>query len=440
MTGTSSPTVVSTKLSRIAELARESPARVLTTLAHHVDIGFLAEAYRRTRKDGATGVDGQTGADYGEQLEDNLRGLLERFKSGSYRAPPVRRVEIPKGDGKTRPLGIPTFEDKLLQRAVAMLLEAVYEQDFKDCSYGFRPGRSAHGALEALWQGLMDMGGGWVVDVDIKSFFDTIDHGHLRSFLDRRMRDGVLRRTIDKWLKAGVLEDGSVSYRDEGTPQGGVISPLLANIYLHAVLDEWYETEVKPRLKGRSFLIRYADDFVIACAREDDARRVMGVLPKRFGKYGLALHPTKTRLVDFRHPARRRDDDDDEPGSFDLLGFTHYWGKSLRGRWVVRRKTARSRFARALTRVSEWCRKHRHAPVRAQWQALVRKLLGHAAYYGLSGNAAALARFRHEVERTWLRWLARRNQRGLPWPQARRLLRTHRLPTLRLRQLLPTTP
>jgi group II intron reverse transcriptase/maturase len=435
MTGTSGPTEVSTKLARIAELARESPARVLTTLAHHVDVGFLVEAYRRTRKDGAAGVDGRTGAGYGERLEENLRDLLERFKSGSYHAPPVRRVNIPKGDGKTRPLGIPTFEDKVLQRAVAMLLEAVYEQDFKDCSHGFRPGRSAHGALEELWQGLMDTGGGWVVDVDIQSFFDTIDHGHLRSFLDRRMRDGVLRRTLDKWLKAGVLEDGSVSYRDEGTPQGGVISPLLANIYLHEVLDGWYDSEVKPRLKGRSFLIRYADDFVIACELEDDARRVMAVLPKRFGRYGLTLHPTKTRLVDFRRPATRRGDDD-EPGSFDLLGFTHYWGKSKRGQWVVRRKTARSRFTRALARVSDWCRANLHAPVAEQWRQLVTKLQGHAAYYGISGNAAALARYRHEVERTWLRWLARRNQRGLRWPEAVRLLRTHRLPTLRLRHPL----
>jgi group II intron reverse transcriptase/maturase len=429
MTGTSSPNGVSTKLARIAQLAKEAPGRVLTTLAHHVDIEFLAEAHRRTRKDGATGVDGQTGAEYGERLEENLQSLLDRFKSGSYRAPPVRRTHVPKGDGKLRPLGIPTFEDKVLQRAVAMLLEAVYEQDFKDCSHGFRPGRSAHGALDALWRGLMDMRGGWVLDVDIASFFDTIDHGHLRGFLDHRVRDGVVRRTTDKWLAAGVLEAGSVSYPEEGTPQGGVISPLLANIYLHGVLDEWYEAEVKPRLKGRTLLIRYADDFVMAFEREDDARRVLAVLPKRFGKYGLTLHPTKTRLVPYEAP--RGDDDGNGPGSFDFLGFTHYWGKTRNGGWAVKRKTARTRFTRGLTRMSEWCRAHLHEPEREQWRALVKKLKGHAEYYGITGNSACLARFRHEVERIWHRWLGRRHQGRLTAARRAGWQRTWRLPQLR---------
>ncbi len=252
---------ISTKLQRIAELARQRSGVALTTLAHHIDSEFLGEAYRRTRKDGAAGVDGQTAKEYAEQLEANLAALLDRFKSGDYRAPPVRRVHIPKGDGsKTRPIGVPTFEDKVLQRAVTMVLEAIYEQEFLECSYGFRPGRSAHQALQAVWKGLMRMGGGWVLEIDIKSFFDTVDHGHLRSFLDQRVRDGVIRRMIDKWLKAGVLEDGSVSYPDEGTPQGGVLSPLLANVYLHEVLDRWFERDVLPRMRGRAFLIRYADD------------------------------------------------------------------------------------------------------------------------------------------------------------------------------------
>jgi RNA-directed DNA polymerase len=224
--GTQGPVLVSTRLQRIAELARQRPGMALTTLAHHIDMDFLREAYRRTRRDGAAGVDGQTAEDYAANLEGNLQALLERFKSGLYRAPPVRRVHIPKGDGReTRPIGIPTFEDKVLQTAVSMVLGAVYEQDFLDCSYGFRPGRSAHQALEALWKQLMSVRGGWVIDLDIRSFFDTLDHGHLRRFLDQRIRDGVLRRVIGKWLNAGVLESGCISYPDAGSPQGGVVAP-----------------------------------------------------------------------------------------------------------------------------------------------------------------------------------------------------------------------
>lgn len=257
MKGTQSPPDISTRLQRIAELARREPKVVLTALAHHIDIEFLREAHRRTRKDGAVGVDGETAASYAANLDENLRSLLDRFKSGTYFAPPVRRVHIPKGDGsKTRPIGIPTFEDKILQRAVAMVLGAIYEQDFLDCSYGFRPARSTHDALQALWDGLMKMQGGWVLELDIEKFFDTMVHEHLRTFLDRRVRDGVLRRTINKWLKAGVLEAGELHYEDAGTPQGGVVSPLLANVYLHEVLDTWFESEVKPRLQGYAFLIR----------------------------------------------------------------------------------------------------------------------------------------------------------------------------------------
>ena len=265
---------VSPKRQRIAELARQAPEMVFTSLAHHIDRDVLHAAYAATRKDGAVGLDGQTADDYAENLEANLQSLLDRFKSGQYVAPPVRRVHIPKGDGRTtRPIGIPTFEDKVLQRAVLMVLESVYEQDFRDCSFGFRPGRSAHQALQHLWEQTMLMGGGWMIDLDIQGFFDALDHSHLRRFLDQRVRDGVLRRAIDKWLKAGVLEDGRVSRSVLGTPQGGVVSPLLANIYLHHVLDVWFTTEVQPRLRGRSVLVRYADDVVIVVQRESDAHR-----------------------------------------------------------------------------------------------------------------------------------------------------------------------
>ncbi len=417
------------KLQRIANQAREAPQMAFTTLAHHIDVELLHAAYRRTRKDGAVGVDGQTAAAFEQHLEGNLQSLVDRMKSGRYFAPPVRRVHIPKGDGRTRPIGIPTLEDKVLQRSVVMVLEAIYEQDFLDCSYGFRPGRSAHQALEALWKGLMDLGGGWVVEVDIKNFFDDVDHGHLRSFLEQRVRDGVVRRAIDKWLNAGVLEDGAVRHLDAGTPQGGVISPLLANIYLHKVLDEWFESEVKPRLAGKGFLVRYADDFVIGLANEEDARRVMAVLSKRFEKYGLTLHPTKTRLVDFRRPPP----DGGGSGTFELLGFTHFWGRSRKGKSVVQRKTASPRFSRALLRISEWCRTNRHRKVAEQHHVLSLKVRGHYGYFGITGNSRALARFLHEVQRQWRRWLDRRSSRAkMTWDRFRALLRCYPLPPPRV--------
>ena len=348
MAGASEPVDVSTKRRRIAQLARQSPEMGFTSLAHFIDIDWLREAYRLTRKDGAVGVDGQTGEDYAVDLEGNLRSLTERAKSGTYQAPPVRRVHIPKAGSatETRPLGIPTFEDKILQRAVVMVLEAVYEQDFLDCSHGFRPGRSAHQALESLWRQTMDMRGGWILDVDVRKFFDTIDHGHLRDFLKRQVHDGVLLRLIGKWLNAGVLEDGCVTHPATGSPQGGVVSPVLSNLFLHYVPDEWFAREVQPRLKGESFLIRHADDFVMGFACEEDARRVLAVLPKRFAKYGLTIHPEKTKLVPFERPGSASGQAGEErrepPGTFDLLGFTHFWSRSRRGIWVVKRRTSRS--------------------------------------------------------------------------------------------------
>jgi len=420
---------VSTKLQRIAELARTAPQMAFRTLAHHIDVEFLRVAYEQTRKDGAVGVDDQTAADYATDLEGNLQSLLDRLKSGTYRAPPVRRVEIPKPDGTTRPIGIPTFEDKVLQRAVVMVLNAVYEQDFLDCSYGFRPGRSAHQAIESLWKGLMGVKGGWVIDLDIRHFFDSVDHRHLRAILDQRVRDGVIRRSIDKWLKAGVQQDGGLWHPDSGTPQGGVISPLLANIYLHEVLDVWFEREVRPRLGGRACLIRYADDVVIAFEQEADARRVMNVLAKRFAKYGLTVHPEKTKLIDFRKPGNGRP----RSGSFDMLGFTHFWGRSRNGWWVVQRKTSRSRFGRALQRVADWCRGNRHLPVREQHETLAKKVEGHYNYFGITGNGRALGRFLHEVTRVWRMWLDRRSRRGhVNWDRFKLLCSRYPLPTPRI--------
>jgi len=312
-----------------------------------------------------------------------------------------------------------------------MVLEPLYEQDFLDCSYGFRPKRSAHLALAEIRNRLMDMGGGWVLDVDIRQFFDSLDHAHLRGILAKRMRDGVIKRLIGKWLNAGVVEEGQLSFLDAGTPQGGVVSPLLANIYLHEVLDVWFEKEVKPRLRGRAFLVRYADDFVMGFAWEEDAKRVLDVLPKRFGKYGLALHPDKTRMLDFRRPKEPKGPDDDEgPGSFDFLGFTHYWTKSRKGFWVIKQKTSKSRFTRALKRIKEWCRLHRHASLPAQQRTLSQKLKGHFAYYGISGNAQSLSRFRTLVQKIWRKWLARRSQkaRSMNWERFQRMLKDYPLP------------
>lgn len=426
---------ISPKLERIAKLAKEAPEMAFTSLSHHIDIDWLHEAYRRTRKDGASGIDGRSAEDYAANLESNLQALLDRAKSGTYRAPPVRRVHIPKGDGsKTRPIGIPTFEDKVLQRAVVMALEAVYEQDFLDCSYGFRPGRSAHQALEALWSELMRMGGGWVLEVDIAKYFDTLDHAHLHAILRRRVRDGVLLRLIGKWLNAGVMESGRTTYPDAGTPQGGVISPLLSNVYLHEVLDEWLEHTVKPRLRGRARLIRYADDFVVVFSCEDDARRVMAVLPKRFGKYGLTLHPEKTGLIEFRRPSKQPPtiggEGERRKRSFDFLGFTHVWALSRAGTWVVKRRTAKDRFGRALRRISAWCRQHLHAPIAFQQERLGRMLRGHFGYFGITGNQNGISRLRVKAIAIWRKWLDRRSQKSrMSWTRMKSLLWRYPLPS-----------
>lgn len=424
---------VSTKQRRIAELARRHPEVSFTSLAHHIDLEWLYEAYVRTRKDGAVGVDKQTAEGYARELAENLKSLLERVKSGSYKAPAVRRVHIPKGTSKKekRPIGVPTFEDKVLQRAVQMVLEPLYEQDFLDCSYGFRPKRSAHDALQALWKHLVEVGGGWVIDVDIRKFFDTMSHAHLRDILKRRVRDGVLLRLIGKWLKAGVWERGSVSYPEQGTPQGGVISPMLSNIYLHEVLDTWFLEVVRPRLRGKAYLVRFADDAVLVFSDEQDARRVMEVLPKRCGKYGLTVHPEKTRLIGFGKPGTPAEKKGS--GSFAFLGFTHYWGRSRKGTWVVKRKTEKSRFGRALKAVAEWCKRNRHLPVREQQRALGRKLWGHYSYYGITGNARSLQNFLYQVQRVWRKWLNRRSRGNhMPWEKFNLLLKRYPLPPIKV--------
>jgi RNA-directed DNA polymerase len=427
------PANLLTKRQWIVELARRKPGTVLFSLQHVIDFEWMREAYIRTRKDGATGIDGVTAAEYEANLEANLRDLLERIKSGRYKAPPVRRTYIPKADGSQRPLGIPTFEDKIAQRAIAMVLEAIYEEDFLSCSYGFRPGRSAHQALRQLSGVITVRRQYWVLDVDVRKYFDSIPHPQLRAILDQRVTDGVIRRMIDKWLNAGVLEDERLHFATEGTPQGGVISPILSNIFLHHVLDEWFEGEVRPRLRGNATLVRYADDFVMTFETHHDAKRVLEVLGKRFGRFGLTLHPDKTRFIDFRPQRRDGTHPDCKDPPFDFLGFTHTWGKSRNGKNVVRQVTAKSRFARALLAIKDWCQKNRHRPMREQRDRLSAVLAGHFAYYGITGNFRRLKQYRQEVMKTWHKWLERRTRGArLTWERFNAFLARHPLPRARI--------
>jgi RNA-directed DNA polymerase len=434
--GALKPESVSTKQERIAELARSNRQMAFTSLNGYLDIEWLRHAYEQTRKDGAVGVDGQTAQAYAVSLEANLANLLARLKSGRYRAPPVRRVYIPKAGSTTekRPLGIPAFEDKVAQRAIVMLLEAIYEQDFRSCSFGFRRGRSAHQALQHLRNRIMDGGGRWVLDVDLRRYFDSIDHGKLRELLANRVVDGVIRRLIDKWLKAGVLEDGQLHRSSTGTPQGGVISPLLANVYLHYVLDEWFHQVVEPRMKGRCTLVRFCDDFVMVFEDFLDSQRVLRVLGKRMGRFGLTLHPDKTCLVDFRFK---------RPGGirhrcaqatcFNFLGFTHVWGRSRRGKPVVYQRTAKDRYARTLKTLSRYCQHYRHRSLEEQHARLSRMLRGHYAYFGITGNGKRLRWLAHRAQHIWRKWLSRRTRNGqIDWLRFKHLLARYPLPVPRI--------
>jgi RNA-directed DNA polymerase len=424
----SSPTVTPT-LQRIAAQAAHDHGRVFTTLAHRIDEDFLREAYRHTRKASAPGIDGVTAQAYADHLDENLHDRYERRRSGRYQAAPVERVWIEKEDGGQRPIGKPTFEDKIVQRAVAMRWEAIYEQDVYDCSYGFRPGRSPHAALHALREQCMQEGIGWIVDADVSGYFDSSDRTRLREVLRQRVNDGRRLRRIGKWLRAGVMEEGELSHPEPGVVQGGVISPVLANVFLHHVLDEWFAREVRPRMKGRCFLLRLADDFVIGCEREADARRIMAVLPKRFARFGLSIHPEKTTLIAFRQPDTRKGPAHGN-GTFDFLGLTHYWTQSRRGFWVIKRRTARKRLRRTKKALWRWCRTHRHAPLTYQYQMLCLKLRGHFRYYGIRGHFRLLEAVLRFAEKAWRYWLSRRSRTSaIGWEKFQQLLKTYILPT-----------
>jgi group II intron reverse transcriptase/maturase len=399
------------KLQRIAEQAQRYPAMVFNNVFHLIDRDFLLEAYRRTRKSSAPGVDQVTAQQYADTLDANLQDLHVRLRDNRYVASPVARVWIEKEGGKKRPIGKPCFEDKIVQRAVVMILEAIFEHDFHVFSHGFRHGHSPHQALHELREHCRTLHINWIVDADVSGFFDTIDHDLLRKSITQRVTDGGILRLIGKWLKAGVLEAGTLTYPEKGTPQGGVASPMLANILLHQVVDEWFVKDVQPRMKGRCFLTRFADDFIIGFALEADARRVMEVLPKRFSRFKLTIHPEKTVLVEFTKPPSHERAAHGK-GTFDFLGFTHYWAKTRRGYWVIKRKTVGKRLRRFMKAIWTWCRENRHEPMQEQYRMLGAKLRGYYQYYGIRGNFKMLEVVFEHTERAWRYWLSRRSHKG----------------------------
>jgi group II intron reverse transcriptase/maturase len=432
MTNASTLGKMSPELLRVVERAKREPEGRFHSLAHLIDVPALERAYRRSRKDAAVGVDGVTREQYGQDLERNLRDLHERLKAKRYRHQPILRVHIPKGSGKTRPIGISAFEDKLVQDAVREVLEAIYEQDFLGCSYGFRPKRSAHDAIRTLDRIAHRGEVSWILEADVVSFFDSLDRNELKRMLEIRVPDGSLLRLIGKCLHVGVLDGVELSTSESGTAQGSVLSPLLGNVYLHYVLDLWFEQEVKPRLRGRATLIRYCDDFIIGFEQEDDARRVMEVLGKRLGRFGLALHPDKTRLLPFRRPPAGQKGGKG-PATFDFLGFTFYWARARKGRWRMFCKTRSASLRRIIQSVYDWCRRHRHRSVKVQHAALTRRIQGHFNYFGVSGNFRSLLLVIEQARRFWYKWLCRRSQRTrLTWERFVDLLRDFPLPRPRI--------
>jgi RNA-directed DNA polymerase len=416
-------------LNRISELAKEDSERQFFSIAHFLTPEALYGAFLSLRKEAAEGVDGVTYQEYAQDAEQRIQDLHERIKGKRYRAQPLRRAYIPKEGGKRRPISIPTLEDKVVQRATVNLLNAIYEQDFLECSYGGRPGRGAQNALDEIGRVICREGTCYVLEADVTAYFDSIVRDQLMEMVEKRVRDGSILRLIRKWINAGVIEEGRLLSTETGTGQGQVISPLLANIYLHHVLDVWFEKEVQPRLRGRAYLIRYLDDFVICFQYEADAKRVSEVLPKRFGRYGLELHPDKTRLIAFGCKAlKEAEKDGKKPATFDFLGFTHICAWSRKGRFTVHVRTIGKRLRRSLLRISEWCRKHRHDPVDEQCETLNRKLLGHYQYYGRPTNYRGIWRFYRAVRRIWRKWLNRRTRgKTLPWAEYEKLLVRHPL-------------
>src|SRR5215467_14723221 len=423
-------------LVRVNDAAGRSRQTRFTALLHQVDVWALERAFRRLRRKAAPGIDGVTVEAYEGKLSDNLRELCDRVHSGRYKPQPVRRTYIPKADGGRRPLGIPALEDKIVQGAVAEVLSAIYEADFQGFSYGFRPGRNPHQALEARQTALMTKRVNWVLDADIRSFFDSVDHEWLLRMLAHRIADPRVLRLVRQWLAAGVLESGEWHETDRGTPQGAGISPLLANIFLHYVLDLWVHQWRRRHACGRVVIVRYADDFVMGFESETDVRRMRADLQQRLADFGLALHEDKTRLIEFgRLPAlARQRRGERRPETFAFLGFTHYCGWTRDGRFIVKHKTQSKRLTRKLTVLRQEAWRHMHAPMAEQQRWYASILRGHYAYYGLPNNSRALSAFHQEVRRIWFRCLRQRSQkaRSLTWNRFKAMIERFPLPLPRI--------
>jgi group II intron reverse transcriptase/maturase len=418
-------------LVRIKMLAESNPDLVFTSLAHRIDLYLLKKSFRQVRKSKSAGVDKITAKEYAEDLDENLYNLYQRLRRGQYVATPVKRIWIDKEGGKKRPIGIPALEDKIVQRAVSTLLNVIYDVNFYDFSHAFRKGHSQHKASHELREKCRKLNIGWIVSADITGLFDNIDHELLRGFIKRRVNDGGILRLIGKWLSAGVIEEGILSYPGKGTPQGGVISPVLSNIFLHYVLDEWFVEQIWPRMKGKCFIIRWADDFLVGCELESDAKRIMEVLPKRFNEYGLALHPEKTAVIDFRRPPSKVKGKG--KGTFDFLGFTFYWSKSRRGYWVIKKKTAGKRLSRFVKGLWRWCRENRHEPIKEQYRTLCSKLRGYYQYFGVRSNYKALEVVFEYAEKAWRFWLSRRSHKGgISWEKFKKIRASFPFPKPRI--------
>jgi RNA-directed DNA polymerase len=437
--GHSAGTDASSALGRVREVARRDKDARFTALLHHVSQGRLRVAYWAIRPQAAPGVDGVTWAEYGQNLETNLQDLHVRVQAGRYRAKPSRRVYIPKADGRQRPLGIASLEDKIVQRAVVEVLNAVYEADFRGFSYGFRPGRGPHHALDALAVGISRKRVNWVLDADIRDFFGQLDHVWLRKFLEHRIADKRVLRLIGKWLTAGVVEDGQWTAGEEGSPQGASVSPLLANVYLHYVYDLWVDWWRRRHARGQVMTVRFADDFIVGFEYEEDARRFLAELRERFAKFGLELHPDKTRLIEFgRHAARqRRSRGLGKPETFDFLGFTHICAKSRSGWFWLKRITISKRVRAKLREVNDQLKQRRHQPIPVQGQWLRSVLQGHAADYAVPGNTDAVSAFRYHLTQHWFKALRRRSQRTrINWTRMNRIA-TRWLPQVRVMHPFP---
>jgi RNA-directed DNA polymerase len=418
-----------TPLGRLTELAQEDSGRRFSSIAHFLTPEALYEAFRSLRKDASAGVDEVTYEDYAKQATENIQGLWEKLKGKTYRAQPLRRIYIPKEDGKQRAISIPALEDKIVQKAAVVLLNAIYESDFLTCSYGSRPGRSPHQALDEVDRILFREPISYVLEIDIVSYFDAIVRKHLMEMVERRISDTSILRLLRKWINVGVIDEGRLLVNKTGTGQGQVVSPLLANIYLHFILDQWFEDEVKPRLKGKAFEVRYVDDVLLCFQHKEDAQKVLTVLEKRFSKYGLSLHPEKTRLVEFgRSALAAAERTKTQPATFEFLGFVHVGARSRRGKFMVKVKTMKKRLKRSLKAAEQWCKEHRHDPVKDQQATLNAKLRGHYQYYGRASNNRALRQFFNGVRGMWKKWLNRRT-RGttLHWDKYLQLLRRHPL-------------